>query len=274
VAGIEVFIRKGDTDNCLFMLHGVGSDHSSFDKLAEHLPKDIELISWNAPGYGNSAPLDCSQPVAKHYADKLREIVVSLGIKRIHLLGHSLGTLIAIEYVKHYPEDVVVLILLSCAQGYSIKTGSTLPEHAAQRLADLDAKGSLLFAQERAPRLLYQPDKKPELTGAAIDAMSRINRAGYEQAVYLLSSGNLKAAAANVSIPSLIIAASEDVITPPKQSIDCHKALSLASDGLKHTFVEIPDSGHLVHQEAPVHVAAHIRDFCAWGAGLATEQMT
>ena len=264
VAEIEVFIRTGDADRRIFMLHGIGSDHSSFDALRACLPENVELLSWNAPGYGESTALAAQKPTAADYADKLREVTRMLGIEQFTLLGHSLGTLIAVEFAQRYSEQVSNLILLSCAQGNSVANGHPLPEKARQRLEDLECKCLQTFANERAPKLLHEPEKKPELLRAAIKAMSRINPAGYRQAVYMLAAGNLSKSASGVCLPSLTIAANEDAITPSEQSRLCHEALNAAGDGLEHRFVEIANAGHLVHQEQPHQVAQHIAEFCGW----------
>ena len=272
VAGVELFVRKGAVDRRLIMLHGIGSNHTSFDGLCERLPDDVELIIWDAPGYGESVPLTPEHPVATDYANKLHSVVNTLDLDHFNLLGHSLGTLIAAEYARHHGEKVDALILLSCAQGYGMDKDSSLPAKAQQRLIDLDAEGSVAFAQKRAPRLLHQPDRKPDLAKAAVVAMSQINPAGYKQAVYMLAAGNLEQSARQVHCNSLTIAASEDVITPTEQSKRCHGALCSANPDVKHTYVEVAGAGHVVHQEEPTAVAAHIVEFCRWDADNVTEQ--
>ena len=272
IAGIELFIRKGRADRFLIMLHGIGSNYTSFDGLCKHLPEDIELIIWNAPGYGGSEPLSAEQPVAADYADKLHDVIESLGTDRFTLLGHSLGTLIATEYARNHAERIHALILMSCAQGYGMGVDSSLPDNARQRLSDLDTEGPIVFAQKRAPRLLHQPETKPHLTQAAIKAMSEINAQGYKQAVYMLAAGDLELSASQVHAPSLTIAANEDAITPSVQSLRCHDALCSANPAAKHSYIEIPDAGHLVHQEQPDAVASHIVGFCQWTADSAKKQ--
>nr|MBX2884070.1 alpha/beta hydrolase [Granulosicoccus sp.] len=212
------------------------------------------------------------QPVARDYAEKLNELVDVMGIERFNLLGHSLGTLIATDYARLFPDKVDALILLSCAQGYGMQADDSLPDKAQQRLLGLETEGALVFAQKRAPRLLHNPESKPVLAKAAVEAMSLINPDGYRQAVHMLAAGNLKQAASEVRTDSLIVSALEDVITPCKQSRDCHDALRNADATLKHEYIEVPNAGHLVHQEEPELVARHIMAFTGWDSASVVEQ--
>ena len=41
----------------VLLLHGIGSNASSFAALATAMPASINVIAWDAPGYGDSAPL-------------------------------------------------------------------------------------------------------------------------------------------------------------------------------------------------------------------------
>lgn len=264
VADTELCIRDGHSDRALVLLHGIGGNYTSFNQIANQLPSDITLVAWNAPGYGGSMPIDTHKPTACDYAKRLNEVVEQLELEQFTLLGHSLGTLIATQYAHDYPLKVDGLILVSCAEGYSMPVGSELPAKTQQRLTDLDAKGPQVFAQERAPRLIHKPEERPEILEAAIEAMAAIRPDGYAQAVHMLSAGALSLVASNTAIQSLIIAGAEDKITPVIQGRQCHEALVSASCDIAHMFTEVPNAGHLVHQEQPAIVAKCIQDFTGW----------
>jgi pimeloyl-ACP methyl ester carboxylesterase len=264
IAGLNIRIRKGDPAKCIVMLHGIGSDCSSFDRLAQYLPQDATLVSWNAPGYGRSNPLENSFPQAADYASRLLDLVKVLGLKKITLLGHSLGTLIAVEFTALTPKFVDRLILLASAQGYRIKPGAPLPDKAYARLTDLAQLGPLAFAKSRAPRLLYRPEAQPAIRDAAIRAMAAINPEGYAQAVHMLSCGNLSGRAASLAVATLVLVGDKDQITPPAQSLATHDALENSAPDHSHHYREIKDAGHLLHQEKPHEVAAMITQFTGW----------
>lgn len=261
VANTDLFVREGQPEHTLVLLHGIGSNHTSFSELVKRLPKHYRLLIWNAPGYGDSQPLETMHPLAGDYANKLFEIVTELKISRFDLLGHSLGTLVAVAFAGAHSALLNSLILCSCAQGYGMEPGGNLPDKAAQRLQDLDKLGRVQFAAERAPRLLYQPDAHPELKKAAVDAMASINTSGYRQAVHMLAAGDCRGTANGVSIPTLVIVGQQDQITPPAQSAAVHDALNAAAPAQLHEYKLVADAGHLVHQQQPSIVTEHITDF-------------
>lgn len=258
--GIAYRHRPGNGQDVI-MLHGIGSDASSFDRLLGHLPADWNVVAWNAPGYGGSKPLADPAPDARDYAVRLMEFVEALGIGSMILVGHSLGTLVAAEFTFSHPDRVHGLILMACAQGYGMNKGDALPAKAADRLDALARLGPLEFATQRAPRLMAHPETQPDILADAIDAMSRIERAGYGQAVHALSCGDLVQSAARIAVPSLVLVGLEDKITPPDQSRKTHAALSDCAPDHAHDWAEIENAGHIVHQQRPKTVAAAFSGF-------------
>lgn len=260
VNGVCIRIWEGSSKKSLFMLHGIGSNKSSFDTLADALPQSWNLIAWDAPGYGSSENLSEPTPDAGDYAKKLHSLLSELNHSQTILLGHSLGTLIAARFARNYPRAISGLILLASAQGYGQQKWH-LSNVAQNRLDDLDRLGSDEFARTRAERLMYRPEKQPEIRQTIVNAMAKIKRQGYGQAVHMLAQGDLITDASQLQIPSLVIVGDKDIVTPPVQSQNAHQALSDFSNNLPHIFLEVPDAGHAVHQQNPAEVAARIIEF-------------
>lgn len=261
VAGIEFLSRQGDPDKTLVMLHGIGSNAHTFDRLGACFPKDWTLLSWNAPGYGGSQPLSNPRPRAGDYAEQLGVFASELGLQRFSLIGHSLGTLIAAEFAAINPDRIDEVVLMSCAQGYGMKEGAELPEKAAARLQALKELGPQAFAEARAPNLMHDPEGQPDICRGAIEAMASINPDGYAQAVHMLAAGDLAARMPAVIAPCLLMVGSHDRITPPEQSRRAFEALQAAGRGASCSYREIADAGHIAHQEKSEKVASEIRAF-------------
>lgn len=102
----------------LLVLHGgPGSTHNSyelFDDMA--LADDRPIISYDQLGCGLSA-LEDPHPAlwkAKTWVEELMNLRTSLGLEKVHLLGHSWGGMLAIIYLCDYqPEGVIDVILSS-----------------------------------------------------------------------------------------------------------------------------------------------------------------
>src|SRR2546430_9387862 len=101
----------------LVLLHGIGSAAGSFRCQVETLCPRLRVIAWDAPGYGASTRLATEHPHASHYATALDRWLGALGIDRCHLVGQSLGTLIAACFAAEPPRRGLRLTRASTATG-------------------------------------------------------------------------------------------------------------------------------------------------------------
>jgi pimeloyl-ACP methyl ester carboxylesterase len=233
-------------------LHGIGSRAASWARLAEHLP-GWRVIAWEAPGYGPSAPLPNTAPVASDYAERLRVFLAALGLPRFHLVGHSLGTLIGAAFARHTPERLATLTLASCAQGGGLAPGAPLAAAHQRRIDDLATLGAQEFAAARAPRLIHDAPAHPELVAEVAAAMASVTLPGYAQAVHMLAGADLAGTCALVGVPTAVIVGAEDTVTPPEQSHRAHSALP--DPGPFHL---VPGCGHALPLQAPEALAGLI----------------
>jgi pimeloyl-ACP methyl ester carboxylesterase len=239
--GIGYLRRRGSTNSTLVLLHGIGSNAGSFAPLLTGLPETIDAIAWDAPGYGQSKPLDISLPSPRDYAAVLAKFLDALDISSTTLAGHSLGALFAGSFARHYPDRVSALALMP---------GAALPDGVQSRIDEIRDLGPEAFAKKRAARLVGDPAARPEIIAAVAQAMGAVNPAGYVQAVYALGAGQLLADAAAVSVPSIVAVGTLDQITPPKNARSTYAALANAVG-----YHEVPGAGHALPQEEPEAVA-------------------
>ena len=224
VEGIELAERPGPGP-AVVMLHGIGSNAGSFARVAGLLPEDWHLVAWNAPGYGRSDPLPQDWPLAADYAAALADLLGAMGVERMTLLGHSLGTLMGAAFAAEYPERVERLILASPALGHGAPQGGPLSEAAAQRIDDLKTQGPKAFANARAARLVHEPEANPTHVAAVERAMAQVSLPGYAQAVRMLASGRLLDDLARVHVPTRVVVGENDRVTPPETARRAHAAL-------------------------------------------------
>jgi pimeloyl-ACP methyl ester carboxylesterase len=251
VADVDVLHRTGSQDGVpVVLLHGVGSNASSFLPLMAALDPSLDLYAWDAPGYGASQPLAMPSPHPSDYTDALTSVLDALELDRVVVIGHSLGTLFAANFAAARPERVVALALLSPALGYRVPTGGGLPPNVQSRIDDLERLGPQAFAASRASRLVYRPDTKPEVLARARSAMAAVNPAGYAQAVHALGHGDLLADAARIAALTCVAVGAEDVVTPPAGARALHAVLARPFG-----YEEFAATGHALPQEEPVATA-------------------
>lgn len=252
--GIGYLARHGLGETVVF-LHGIGSNAASFLPVLQLLPEDLNLIAWNAPGYLGSAPLGQDWPVAGDYAQALEQFLDRLGHEKVHLVGHSLGTLIAAAFARRQPDRLHSLTLSSVANGYGVTPGNALTAGAQARLDDLARLGPDAFAAARAANLIHQPEAFSQLVAKVQAAMAQINPTGYAQAVRMLASGNLPADLAHVATRPGFIIGVQDRVTPLAQTITAANAWAQAH-GSAPAITEIDQAGHAVYLQRPAAFCA------------------
>jgi pimeloyl-ACP methyl ester carboxylesterase len=235
----------------LVLLHGIGSNAHSFGALMRALPTSIDVIAWNAPGYGHSDPLTVASPQPRDYAAVLAQLLDALQLRSIVLAGHSLGALFAASFAAGHPDRVSALALISPALGYGVKPGAPLPPAVQGRIDEIRKLGPSAFAARRASRLVHDAEHRPQVVVAVEEAMSSVNPEGYVQAARALGGGDLLADAVRVYAPALVAVGARDVVTPPANARRAQQALAGAC-----VYHEIEDAGHALPQELPQIVAA------------------
>ncbi|MDB5557639.1 MAG: alpha/beta hydrolase [Enterovirga sp.] len=108
---VHVISGKGPP---LFMVHGIGARRTSWAALTEHLKDDFTCIAYDLRGHGDSPKGDGPFGLDELVAD-LEALRAKLGIEKAHVIGHSLGGMIAPAYARACPDRVMALGLLSTA---------------------------------------------------------------------------------------------------------------------------------------------------------------
>ncbi|WP_300303328.1 alpha/beta fold hydrolase [Ferrovibrio sp.] len=230
----------------LVLLHGIGSAGRSFRHQLSGLSTRHRVIAWDAPGYGESSPLPQVHPSASDYAGALAVFLDALGIERCHLVGHSLGCLMAARFAVLHPARVLRLALSSIAAGHAALAAKERERLLAQRLEDVAVLGARGMAEKRGPRLLG-PEAVPQMVRAVVDTMAAIRSDGYAQAARMLSIGDIRADIATLpaALPVQVIYGDADVITPPARNLEI---ASLRPDMPVHV---IAGAGHALYLEKP-----------------------
>lgn len=255
-AGLSYLACEGGAGMPVVLLHGIGSNASSFAPLMRACAPRRRMLAWDAPGYGKSQPLPEGWPDASDYAAALERLLAGLDVSRCVLVGHSLGALIAARFALLSARRVAALVLISPALGHGTDKGGALPPAVAGRIEALDRLGPARFAAARAGGLLADPAARPAVLQAVEHAMAAIRRPGYDQAARLLAGGRLLEDAAKIDVPTTVLVGSQDRITPPVNARAVFDALRGSSQ--RHAYREIADAGHAVCQEQPAEVARAI----------------
>ena len=118
VDGGQIWYKKSGTGvgTPVILLHGGPGFSSFYLKALEALGDDRTVIRYDQLGGGRSGPLtDTTKMTIAHFVRELDSLRASLGYDKVHIVGHSWGTILGYEYYKAHPEHVVSLTLASAA---------------------------------------------------------------------------------------------------------------------------------------------------------------
>ena len=98
------------------LLHGGPGFSSFYLKPLEDIGNDRQVVRYDQLGGGKSDKItDTTMFTIQHFVRELDSLRVFLGVEKWHVLGHSWGTILAVEYYKVHPERVATLTLASAA---------------------------------------------------------------------------------------------------------------------------------------------------------------
>ena len=83
----------------LVLLHGAGNSAYEFEHVMSSLAQNFRVIGWDMPGHGDSDPLTRDLTIID-YADTLAGMIRGLELRRPHLVGTSVGALIAAAWAN------------------------------------------------------------------------------------------------------------------------------------------------------------------------------
>ncbi len=117
----NVWTKKiGDGKIKVLLLHGgPGFTHDYFECFEDFLPKEgIEFYYYDQLGVGNSdIPTDTSLWNIPRYVEEVEQVRNGLGLENFYLLGHSWGSMLAMEYLQKYQSHVKGAVLSNMTAG-------------------------------------------------------------------------------------------------------------------------------------------------------------
>ncbi|WP_395243126.1 alpha/beta fold hydrolase [Agromyces sp. MMS24-K17] len=259
-------------DPALVLVHGFRGDHHGLEPVVAHLP-GYRIISPDLPGFGASEPLADLAHDIEGYRTWLAAFVAAVGVDAdFTLLGHSFGSIVSAAAVAGglAPTRLVLVnpigapalegprgVMTRLAVGY-YRAAAALPPRAGFALLRNRAivrVMSVTMAKTREKelrRFIHDQHDRYFSAFADRDAVLEAFRASV--------SHDVREFAADIHVPTLLVAAVRDDITP----IEAQRTLVARFPDA--SLEEIPDVGHLIHYETPAAAADHIRQFLAAGA--------
>jgi pimeloyl-ACP methyl ester carboxylesterase len=251
------------------LLHGITNQWFTWAPVFHGLRADHRVIAWDMRGFGASKAGTAGVDLGAA-ADDLRELLASLDLRNVVIVGHSMGGMALGRFVADHPdvlrERVVgVQFLGSTARALegTPKTGGAVRmSRVATALAQKGISGARLSWDDGALSIVALRSGFGRVaTAKMIDVCRRCQSETSEQSfiegMESISEHNvldrLDALLSPNPIPVDVIVGSDDRLTPPIHSIAIGNAIPHA------VVTELPGIGHNVMMEKPDVVVRSIR---------------
>lgn len=252
---VDLYYESHGSGDPLLLIPGLGSDATTWAQFVPEF-KDYRIIIVENRGSARSA-----KPSGPYSTEIMAEDAVALlehlGIQRTHVVGRSMGGMIAQWIAARWPDKVRSLVL-----------ASTIMHHDSygDELLDLGrtvARTAGLFATYRLTFLLsysreYCMNNRSRLEQmedliAQLDSTELLR--GYCEQSIACQKHDSREAASRIEAAALVIVGQDDMITPPQAARDLAAAIP-------HSELRIfPQGGHGFWREFPDEVNSVVREF-------------
>jgi pimeloyl-ACP methyl ester carboxylesterase len=226
----------------VILIHGAGGNHLSWPPQLRRLP-DQRMFAPDLPGHGKSEGI--GRHTIEDYVQDVIEFMSEIGIYSAILVGHSMGSAVALSVAIHSPERVTALgligggaqlgvapaLLRSASDPSTFESAVRMVNDAsfspqAGRIKELATQRMM----ETRPTVLYG-----DLVACdAFDVRDQLNK---------------------LSLPALIVCGSDDQMTPLRYSEFLRDHIAGAR------LVVVPNAGHMVMLEQPEIISNLLADF-------------
>jgi 3-oxoadipate enol-lactonase len=195
------------------LLHGIGGGSAIWGEgasgtVAALQGAGFEAEAINFPGYGGRAGLPTMQAMVRAALDAAGEGAV--------LVGHSMGGMVAQAAAAASPAQVQGLVLTCTSPAFGKADGTWQAQFVAQRLAPLDAGQGMAGVAALLVPGMVSPRARPGAVDAAQAIMARVPEATYRAALQAIVTFDGRAALAQLTMPTLLLAAEHDRTAPPE----------------------------------------------------------
>ena len=121
VNGVDLYYETHGSGEPVLLIHGLGSSTQDWEPQIPDLSKQFEVITFDVRGHGRSSKPEQRYSV-KLFADDTAALIRALGIGPTHVVGISMGGMIAFQLAVDAPELLRSLVIVNSGPAMPIKT--------------------------------------------------------------------------------------------------------------------------------------------------------
>lgn len=212
----------------LVLVHGVGMDQRVWAPQVRALMQEHQVIVYDMLGHGQSRLPEKADTEALDlgdYMQQLRALMAHLGLQRPHIVGHSMGALIALEMGVQHAQECRSVAALNGVYCRSLEQRASILERAEELLkngksGNLDGTIARWFGAPVPTELLPAEALSRQL-------LEEVDAQGYARAyqVFAQSDARHQGRLQAITVPTLFATGEGDPNSTPEMSLAMHQAL-------------------------------------------------
>jgi pimeloyl-ACP methyl ester carboxylesterase len=239
--GLDVFYETHGRGDPVLLVHGLGSSTEDWEPQVDALARDFTVVTYDVRGHGRTGKPRGAYSVTQFAADAAA-LISRLGLAPVHVVGLSMGGMIAFQLAADHPELVRSLVIVNSGPEMVLRTFKERMGIAQRRLI-VRLMGMRKMGEVLAVKLLPGPEHSTR-RGVFADRWARNDRGAYLRALSALVGWSVTAKLPGIQQPVLVVTADQDYT--PVAWKEWYTALMPNA-----TLAVIPESRHMMPIERP-----------------------
>lgn len=235
----------------LLLIHGLGSSSRDWEMQIEPFAKDYQVITLDLRGHGQSGKPPGPYSI-RMFAEDTAALVRRIDILPAHVVGISMGGMVAFELAVHFPQ---LLCSLTIVNSYPEMRVETLQEHLQvwRRFLILELLGMRGMGRMLGGRLFPFPEQS-DLRETFVSRWAQNNKRAYRESLRAILNWDVESRLGEIDCPVLVVASDQDYVTVEEKRVYTAKIPNAK-------LVIIEDARHAVTAERPDQFNTVLRDF-------------
>lgn len=251
INNIHLYYEMHGTKAPLLFIHGLGASTQDWEYQRDVFAKNYQVILVDLRGHGQSDKPNMPYSIPL-FAQDIAQLLKTLALFPTHVVGHSLGGMVALQLVLDFPELVKSLTLVNSAPMVSFPS---LGSRVGFYLRTLNVKlFGMRFLSMQLAKMLFPKPEQASLRDTFIERWCQNDPQAYLNALAAFSDWNVMARLYQLKAPTLVVSADQDY-TPVAFKQFYLKMIPQAE------LVIIPDSRHITIIDQAVAFNQALADF-------------
>jgi 3-oxoadipate enol-lactonase len=240
----RIALEYAGTGPLAIFLHGIGGNRSNWSEQLPVFARHFRAASWDARGYGDSDDYEGALDFGD-FANDLRRVLDHLGASQAHLIGLSMGGVIALDFADRFPQRVATLTLCDSTPGFTNMGERERAEFIRLRQEPLLAGKEPSDIAPAVARSLLGRNPRAGAYERLVASMSALHKHSYLKTIAGAVNYPRNFELEKIASPTHIVVGAEDSLTPPAISREMARRIP----GAQLTIIE--GAGHLSNIEQP-----------------------